>query len=260
MRSIFRLSVPVIMLLSACSKSDDNKNTGTPGGGTEGREPVKTGVYTVVNMQADTAANSAGSARTIYYSLEENRIVPAAQAQTASWDIAFTGIYNSSVAPNNGNAANSPGNGGPGKGALLLLRDASIESRYFNDNNNTPKVLPVPKALFDEAFVNVKSVTYPDTDFMTNDYVGLDHFMGTGFGYAFYDFSGALFPGNPKKAHIVYTFPRVILIKTAKGKYAKLQILSVYKDSPANPDRDNKTGYLSFRYAIQMDGSKKLDF
>ncbi|MFY0252478.1 HmuY family protein [Chitinophaga sp. 30R24] len=254
MKLIFPMAVAVICL-AACSKSKDDKVTPEEPAG----ENVKTGVYVINNMVADTSASSAISAATIYYSLEQNRIIPASQAQTSNWDIAFTGIYNSSIAPNNGKAANSPGFGGPGKGAVYLLRDGGVETQYFDNSNYKPLKAPIPQTLFETAFVNVKSVTVAETDFVTNDYIGLDHFMGTGYGYAFYDFYGALFPDNVKKTHIVYTLPRTIIVKTAKGKYAKLLITSVYKDSPQDPTRDNKTGYLSFKFAIQTDGSKNLD-
>ncbi|SEW26385.1 HmuY family protein [Chitinophaga arvensicola] len=256
MKFTFPIAVAVVCLLAACSKSNDDKTppeVNPPAG-----EVVKTGVYTINNMVADTSATSAINAATIYYSLEYNKIIPASQAQTANWDIAFTGIYNSSIAPNNGKAPNSPGFGGPGQGAVYLVLDKDAEAA-FDPVKLQPVKIPIAANLFDVSFNAVKTVTIPETDFVSNDYIGLDHFMGTGNGYAYYDFYGALFPGNTKKTHIVYTLPRTVLVKTAKGKYAKLQITSVYKDSPADPNRDNKTGYMSFRYAIQMDGSKQLD-
>lgn len=255
MKFIFPIAVSVMCMLAACSKSDDDKTTPEIPPGTD----VKTGVYVISNLVADTSATSAVNAAPIYYSLEQNKIIPASQAQTSNWDIAFTNIYNSSIAPNNGKASNSPGFGGPGQGAIYLVRNKTVEDQFFNETTFSPTKVPIPLTLFDAAFNEVKSVTVADADFMTNDYIGMDHFMGSGYGFAFYDFYGNLFPGNAKKAHIVYPFPRTIIVKTAKGKFAKLQIISMYKDSPQDPNRDNKTGYLSFRFAIQMDGSKNLD-
>lgn len=255
MKYIFPIAVSVVCILAACSKSNDDKATPDVSAGVD----VKTGVYVVSNLVADTSATSAVSAATIYYSLEQNKIVPASQAQTNNWDIAFANIYNSSIAPNNGKASNSPGFGGPGQGALYLVKNKTVEEQFFDEATLRPKQIPIPQTLFDASFSDVKSITIADADFVTNDYAGMDHFMGSGDGYAFYDFYGNLFPGNTKKAHIVYPFPRTIIVKTAKGKYAKLQIISMYKDSPPDPNRDNKTGYLSFRFAIQMDGSKNLN-
>jgi hypothetical protein len=88
---------------------------------------------------------------------------------------------------------------------------------------------------------------------------GLDHFQNNFDGWGYYDFYGSLFPDDPKKAHVVYAMPRVIVVKTTKGHYAKVIIENIYKDNPAAPSRDNKPGYVTFRYAIQMDGSKNLD-
>ncbi len=68
-----------------------------------------------------------------------------------------------------------------------------------------------------------------------------------------------MFPDNPQKKHVVYTMPRVMIVKTHKGHYAKLIMENIYKDSPANPDRTNKPGYITFRYSIQMDGSTNLN-
>ena len=52
---------------------------------------------------------------------------------------------------------------------------------------------------------------------------------------------------------------RVLLIRTADNKYAKLEILSYYKDAPAAPDASSASRYYTFRYIYQPDGSKKLE-
>ncbi len=55
---------------------------------------------------------------------------------------------------------------------------------------------------------------------------------------------------------------RVLVIKTASGKYAKLEILSYYKGgvtlSPTDSDADKltKQRYYTFRYTYQPDGTK----
>ncbi|WP_299452488.1 HmuY family protein [uncultured Microscilla sp.] len=52
---------------------------------------------------------------------------------------------------------------------------------------------------------------------------------------------------------------KVIMVKTFDGKYAKVEILSYYKDAPATPDafKDQSATY-TFRYMYQADGSKNL--
>ena len=53
---------------------------------------------------------------------------------------------------------------------------------------------------------------------------------------------------------------RVIIVKTADGKFAKLEILSYYKNAPATPNAmTDMARYFTFRYVYQPDGSKKLE-
>ena len=54
------------------------------------------------------------------------------------------------------------------------------------------------------------------------------------------------------------TAGKVLLIKTADGKYAKAEILSYYKDAPATPDANSVGRFYTFRYIYQPDGSTKL--
>ncbi|WP_245326147.1 HmuY family protein [Hymenobacter wooponensis] len=51
---------------------------------------------------------------------------------------------------------------------------------------------------------------------------------------------------------------RVLLIRTATGKYAKVEIVSYYKDAPATPVGTEPSGYYTFRYVYQPDGSTNL--
>lgn len=51
---------------------------------------------------------------------------------------------------------------------------------------------------------------------------------------------------------------RVLLIRTAAGKYAKVEITNYYKDSPATPAGTEPSAYYSFRYVYQPDGSLNL--
>lgn len=239
-------------LFTACSKSDDDvvKPEETPG--------VSTGVYSVSNVVADTTATSSGAATTLYYSLESNKVIPAAQVQTDNWDLAFTGTYNSSVYVNNGKSQYSPGYGGPGKGAIYLVLDTAVEKQYYDAAKQRPALIPDP-ALFNQAFDNIRAAV-EDAKFRSYPSVELDHFMGTDDGWAWYDFYGELFPDRPadEKAHVAYALPRPLIIRTAKGNYAKVVIYSLYRSAPANPDRSYKPGYLTFKYAIQKDGSRNL--
>lgn len=220
---------------------------------------ITTGVFTMANLPADTMATSGDEAAPMYFSLEENKIIPAAQIQTSNWDIAFTSIYSSSIAVNNGKSTVSPGYGGPGKGGFYLVKYADIDERYYDAPGKPIKTLPL-RAWFDEAFERVTTVPVSDDQFSIKK-VELDYFSGTGPGWAYYDFYGQVFPDlpNEQKGHICYALPRPIVIRTAKGNYAKLIIYSMYKDAPEDPDRSHKPGFITLKYAIQKDGSKNLD-
>lgn len=41
---------------------------------------------------------------------------------------------------------------------------------------------------------------------------------------------------------------RTLIIRTAKGKYVKLQLQSIYKDKPLVPKITDVVGYYSFQY------------
>lgn len=69
---------------------------------------------------------------------------------------------------------------------------------------------------------------------------------------------------NPQ-ANLVTPIPgRVLVIRTANGKYAKLEILNYYKGgvtpeaSASDEDKLKKQRYYTFRFMLQRDGSKKF--
>ena len=49
-----------------------------------------------------------------------------------------------------------------------------------------------------------------------------------------------------------YSEKNVFIVKTAKGKYAKIQFLNFLNDQ-------DKSGYLTLKYAFQKDGSTKFE-
>jgi hypothetical protein len=243
--------------LTACSSDDPAPADETEDPDEE--EPVS-GIYTVANLAADTLATSAGDATPLYFSLEQNKVIPASEVQTGNWDLAFLSIYNSSIAANNGAATTSPGYGGPGKGGIYLLQYEDIDSQYYDEGGKPLKALPA-RSLFEDAFTRTTTVTIADDQFLTGKRIDLDYFGGTKSGWAYYDFYGQMYPDRPsnEKAHICYAMPRPILVRTAKGNYAKVILYSMYKDAPADPDRSHKAGFLTFKYAIQKDGTKNLN-
>lgn len=50
----------------------------------------------------------------------------------------------------------------------------------------------------------------------------------------------------------------IIVLKTASGKYAKLEVSNYYKDAPATPDVNSLSRFYSFRYVLQADGTRNF--
>ena len=177
---------------------------------------------TVNDLPGDTAATPGGPARTVYFSFVTNATVDSSQKKTGNWDVAFTNIYNSYVTINNGTNPVSPGFGGTTQGALYIV----------NQPFDSVKVVPAASA------VNV------------NGSAGMDGYPSSSWpGWYQYNMT----------THILTTLPgKTLVIRMANGKYAKLEMISLYKGSPANPSLSTPVPYLSFRYWVQQDGSTNL--
>ncbi|MEA5460913.1 HmuY family protein [Arcicella sp. LKC2W] len=74
----------------------------------------------------------------------------------------------------------------------------------------------------------------------------------TGSGKGWYNYDGATNIISPIAG-------KVLLIKTGEGKYAKMEVLSYYKGTPAKPDASSAGRYYTFRYVYQPDGSLKFN-
>ena len=73
---------------------------------------------------------------------------------------------------------------------------------------------------------------------------------GSGNGWYNYDFTTNVIspiPGN------------ILVIRTASGKYAKVEILSYYQGAPATPTSEDVPRYYTFRYVYQPNGSKNFN-
>ena len=174
----------------------------------------------------------------IYYSLETNSAVPLAYQKTDRWDLSFQGIFRSFIGGNN-KAKGNLGEGGPGVGGIMIVK------QDFDEVTDIP----------------------PDSQFKTgNAVVGTDDAgdFGQGVGYYIYDFSGGIFgDGSFEKQHVAYVMQegRTIIVKTARGNYAKIQMLSLYKDmlDPATWTRYSPAPFFTFRYVLAKAGSTKFE-
>jgi hypothetical protein len=77
------------------------------------------------------------------------------------------------------------------------------------------------------------------------------HAIPTGSGNGWYNYDPAAYVITPIAG-------RTLVVKTADGKYAKIEILSYYKDAPASPTMTDISRYYTFRFSYQSDGTKNL--
>ena len=106
------------------------------------------------------------------------------------------------------------------------------------------------KGLFDD----LKTIP-TDSSFATDNATAASYAIPLGSGKAWYTYDGLTTLVSPIAG-------RVLVIKTASGKFAKIEILNYYKGGvtlPANAsvsDKLFKQRYYTFRYAYQPNGSK----
>ncbi|CAN5368415.1 HmuY family protein [soil metagenome] len=105
----------------------------------------------------------------------------------------------------------------------------------------------VVTGIFDEL------LTAPDAGYLTDNKSVSPAFYAItrGSGNGWYSY-------NPSTNIITPIAGRVLVFKTADGKYAKMEILNYYKDAPTSPTSSSVDRYYKFRYIYQPDGSKKL--
>nr|WP_068891680.1 HmuY family protein [Pedobacter panaciterrae] len=181
---------------------------------------------TVIKDLAGDVGNTVGSGKefeTFYFSLNTGAKIDPSKKLTTEWDLAFTKEYNSLLVVNNGQVTVSPGYGGTGIGRIII-----VEKAY-------DKVVQAPS----------------DSEFTANGIPNFGWDAGNGVGWFFYDL----------KTHIAVPVKnRTFVIRTAEGKYAKLEMISMYKGAPATvSDLNWPAPYFTFRYYLQADGSRNLN-
>ena len=133
-----------------------------------------------------------------------------------SWDIAFRGT---TIVVNGGSAigiTDEPTR--TGVGAVSMV------------SNSLDGVTQVPEA---STFAHDAANTYA---------------IPTGSGNGWYNYSSTTNIVSPIAG-------KIFVVKTHDGKYAKMEILSYYKDAPANPDASSLTRYFTFRFVYQPNGT-----
>ncbi|MBL1407252.1 HmuY family protein [Sphingobacterium faecale] len=201
----------------------------------------------------------------LFFSLEKFSSVAIAYRSSERWDLSFSGTARSAIGGNNGKRPGF-GHGTSSIGAIAVLE------AFYEDITEVPE-----EHLFQQP-----------------GYSGLDDQgeFGTPMGQAVYTFFGnfvreSLGQGapSPEYWHMVYPLnkrllesfpkatsmyndiplrPRTLVIKTASGNYAKIEIESYYKNS-LDPlkmirHRDTPAGCISFRYIVIKAADKRFGF
>lgn len=146
--------------------------------------------------------------------------------KTEEWDLAFTGPYNSELFVNNSVYVNNPGYQGlAAKTAVILV------------NQPYDKVSTAPsESEFNNAAVK-------------NTAIGVASNENTN-GWFSYDPSSHIMKRVPNNTYV---------IRLPNGKYAKLEIISIYKGNPPVVTQLYwPAPYFTFRYYVQQDGSNNL--
>lgn len=239
----------MVVMLGACSKSNEPTID-------EQLPPESAAVsfyklHRVENFAVETDdKNPTETKSAAYFSLETKSEAPAKYAKTARWDMGFNGLYNSFIAGNSGTDGTNLGYGGSGVGGILILEKAFDE------------VVDIPA----------------DAQFKTKGtLIGTDEKgdFGVGIGWYLYDFGGGyMSDASFDKQHVAYSLAtpltmtngtkltaRTIVVRTAKGNYAKVKMISCYKDA-FTPDKWFRTTphmFFTFEYVMVPKGSTKFE-
>lgn len=187
---------------------------------------------------------------TLYYSLIDNKEITAEYRKTTKWDLAFSGLYSSFMSGNNGANTGNFGAGTSAVGGIYIVQ------KHFDEVTEIPA---------DSEFKTDKEIYWGDES----------GGIGAGIGWYFYDFGGDLVrDGAYDNMHIAYALgepltlksgkiipARTIILKTAKGDYAKIKMISVYKDILKREDFTRKSPkmYFTFEYVLVPKGSTKFE-
>lgn len=196
-----------------------------------------TGVIYIEDLPGSVGNTVASGHVPVFFSLEDHQIInpynddsilqelSESRKKSTDWDLAFTSIYNSYITPNSGIMEDSPGYGGSGKGAMVVL------DTLFDELDEAPA---------DEVF---------DAFMAEQTASGWEDFPPGDKGWYFYSLD----------SHIMSAITGVtIVVRTADGKYAKVEMKSLYLGSPDNPTVNTPAPYFTFRYYLQSDGTRNL--
>lgn len=256
----FVLLLLTFSALIGCSSNDDTTLQDDDNGGIvdpdpdTDPEPSQEMFYRVIrveNYEGSTSdENPTAPSATLYYSLESNEPMDSSYARTRKWDLAFGGLYASFLSGNNGTNNHNNGYMAGGVGGITIVEQP------FDQVTDIPA----------------------DSEFKTGvGLIGTDDAgaFGSGIGWYLYDFDGTIVgDSSEEKAHVAYALgepltlangtvlpARTVIVKTANGNYAKIKMISVYKDvfTPGEWFKDTPHMYYTFEYVLVPAGSTQFE-
>ncbi|WP_312136902.1 HmuY family protein [Sphingobacterium sp.] len=217
-----------LLTLTACSKSNEGPSL-----------PLEDGVSIVVenlagDVDASVGATGPGKEKRDFHTFlfrfsdKKQTWLKTAQDsanhfQKTDWDLAFSNYYNSSIYINNGEQSGVPFTENGSKHKMILLKQ------------DYQKVTTAPS----------------DAEFDSSTLYNIGMIIDEG-SAGWYNYN--------MTSHLVQVAPnRTYVLRLSNGKYAKLQLINVYKNNPpVVTDLNWQAPYYTFRYFVQEDGSKNL--
>ncbi|MGO1242941.1 MAG: HmuY family protein [Sphingobacterium sp.] len=216
------------LLGSSCSKSNDGP-----------AEDIEDGISIVVRDLAGDVDASVGNSgpgkekrdfHTFLFRFSDqkqtwlkNKTDSNAIFPSTDWDLAFTNNYNSTIYVNNGDQKDVPWTANGSQHKIVLLK------KSYDLVDTAPS----------------------DTEFDNSELNGVGMILD--------ERSSGWYNYNIV-SHLVQVMPnRTYALRLSNGRYAKLQIINIYKGNPpAVTDLNWPAPYFTFKYFVQQDGSKNL--
>lgn len=169
----------------------------------------------------------------LYYSFDLDSVIPATQSETDLWDIKFRRLPFDTTAQGINNFIN------------VFLNSGAI---FFNSGTVNPG--GKTKALVIDSVFDQLTTAPQESLFRSDDTASADRIVKT------LQFSSTIFAYSGPPNHACTFKPnKTIVLRTRSNRYVKLQLLSIYKDAPENPNTKTETGYYRFRY-VKADGTR----
>lgn len=187
--------------------------------------PIVSTTFNNLNADSGTGRGSMGeiigaTGQFTLFSFSTGDVVDHADSATVKWDIGFRGT---TIIVNNADS-------GPGEAGAI------VSTGLFDE------LASAPESGYDvDTLVNVSGGTKKT------------YAIPTGSGKGWYTYDGGAFVIKP-------TAGKFLIIRTSEGRYAKMEILSYYKDAPATPNyMTDIDRYYTFRYVYQPNDTKVFE-